>query len=353
MSFFRCTVFALVTVSCSGGIAGTPESFRFDSTKLAGEDANADKVKDKSQDGGGTRIDPPIEVDGTNLVLDCRVVTPGISEKEVGCNVQQNNQNLDLPTQAASYEWTFSEIAPEKVKVTERVTVGAQQFMAIYKIKASDDDSTKITLIFKMVDKKTSKAMMVSKRLLDLAKQLSDRQFFRLVMNSVAVQDESLNVDGLSKIEFKIDDEWFELYDLGENGFGYPESAITTNAEPQDFLMLGAMTGKLEMPPLSDNPRFDRNKPYDVVTEPLYIQFDYPKPVSLRGVRYNGGEKLSKRRLPTGFPDWFWFEVSLDGDTWEKIPETEIKLDQEKDTDLLHFIFGGTEDDLKKQKSEK
>jgi hypothetical protein len=199
-----------------------------------------------------------------------------------------------------------------------------------------------------MVQKKTSRSITVSKRLLDLAKQLRDRQFFRLVMNSVAVQDEALNVDRLNKIEFRIDNEWYELYDLGENGFGYPQSVVSTNAEPQDFMMLGAMTGKTEMPPISDNPRFNPEKQFDAVSSPLWIQFDYPKPVTLTGVRYNGGEKLSKRRLPTGFPDWFWFEVSLKGDTWEKIPESEIKIDQEKDTDVLHFIFGGTEESLRK-----
>ena len=67
------------------------------------------------------------------------------------------------------------------------------------------------------------------------------------------------------------------------------------------------------------------------------------KPVSITGIRYNGGQRMINKNLPTGFPDKLHFEVSSDLQTWEVVPGSLIDVEADDGSEILEYYWNGAD----------
>jgi hypothetical protein len=290
--------------------------------------------------------DEPAYVNASYLSLSCKsqAVDLDAGRFALGCDLLTNGGVKAQPEDvAASYQWTYtapSGVAAEIVEGTDPngptvvFTFGGQTATKLSEVVG-------VELTFAYVDKTTHADEKVSQRAKDILAGLAEQSRFRIVFDSIRAHDPARPVQAIDLVEFKVDGKWEPVTLAGGNGAGY---WTVVDATADDYTLLSNLFGQTSPALLPDAfPRYAPTAPNDAVGQPLILQYSFGKPVSITGIRYNGGATLANQNVVTGFPDALHFETSGDGVTWRVVPGSRINSDTEKDGDILQYFWNGFE----------
>ncbi len=298
--------------------------------------------------------DIPVFINGAYLSLECapRSVDFDSGLYVIGCDLIDKDLGKVSPARvAAEYGWSTTGAESLAVEVEVAATLDPAQPTVTFRFgkgqPALVSEIVDVKLHFDYVDPTTSSQRSISRRITEILRGLEDQKYFRVVVRSIRGHDATKPVRTMQKIEFKVDGAWEALtYATTADAPAAATSGIWMpgNAQAADLDMFDNIFGIITPPLLPVAfPRFAATPPHDAVGEPLHLEYYATKPISITGIRYDGGIPLGDANVVTGFPDAIHLEVSSDAKTWRLVPGSKVDLDANAGDGVAAFFWNGYE----------
>ena len=300
-------------------------------TKISG--SVKDSEAQSSDDAEEETVDIPKNISG--VYLRCETLSESVSatEKKVGCNVHNEDEKvISLKDEVKSWEWGVKDL--EGIKKVDKEEFEAGPFQVIYTINEFVAQASNFTAIIDLRLNDDSEVLLEEQIILIL-EELSNKRFARVAVTSIHENDGANEVIPFTTIEFKLNGEWLQL-EAGIDGLTPvinigKYSATIENAEFADMLLfLSLMQGG--SPDITNGSTFSQEAPHNKEGDPMYFNVDFGEDkVSVQGIRFNGGQEIPVKNLPTGSLDVYHFEYSEDGVNWTRIKGGTIDLEKNPD----------------------
>ena len=325
------------------------------------DDSSKRDSVDTSQD--SENVDFPVNVSGAFLSCEFIDQSPNSQSETFGCNVLYDGQQVNPAEIASEWNWTvetaFEYSDDVQVEIIDYRAEADAQHQVHFSFSTDgeivNNDILNSVVNFNYTSLESGEALSIRERLMDVLAQLENKQYLRLSLESVMVQQEG-EFKRIDLIELLVDGKWYTVWGRGilsipptitigqgEDLIGRAVIPLDPSLQADATLLANAISdwGNGENQSLAGT-RFSELAPHDADT-PFVLDFRFSQPVSIEGIRFDGGNPNSAINA-TGAPDKLHLEVSDDGQNWEFVSGSDISA---KDVvSIVNMIWGASSQKL-------
>ena len=279
----------------------------------------------------------------TGAYLTCAYAETEVSftTDKVGCRVANEDAGQDKITPTAVETWTWTADPPEGVKAEVVPVPDEEDSEWSVIINYSDDEALnpialKDSTVSVVIETNAGDTTEIKDTIEAALKGLEQKRYVRVLWDSIHMpKKEAANPLTFKNMEILVDGQWHKV------NYGImTQLAREITVGPYKGKILGSENDFNLQKYSAGYSRFNKRytasfsaeAPFDHIgeTQPG-IMFDFGKPVSASGMRFEGGKPIGDRELAKGLADFIHLEVSDDGVNWTLVPGSELSFDAFRD----------------------
>ena len=304
-------------------------------------------------------VDFPVNVSGAFLSCEYIDQTPNSQSETFGCNVLYDGQQVNPSEIASDWNWNIETAFEYSDDVQVEIIDLRDEEDSLHQVHFSFSSNGEIVnhdilnsvVNFNYTSLESGEPLTIRERLRDVLAQLENKQYLRLSIESVMVQQEG-TYKRIDLIELLVDGKWYTVWGRGILSIpptvtiGQGADLIGRAVIPLDPSLQADAT--LLANSISDwgnednqslvGTRFSEIAPHDA-DAPFLLDFRFNQPVSIEGIRFDGGN-LNSAINATGAPDKLHLEVSDDGQVWDYVSGSDLSAKDVVTT--VNMIWGAS-----------